>query len=102
MENRKELVVEIALLSALLGALLFGMYKYTQRADAAVDRYFQELRQRRAPERPRVKLGMTEQQEFDLLMRPLLLDAADTVELIDREIRDWWEDHPFYEWGEVV
>ena len=99
MENRNEALVEIALLVALLFALLFGMYKYSSHVDGQVDKYFHELRERRAAERPLIKIGMTEQEELEFLLMPLFDEPANYV---DREVQDWVDDHPFYEWGELV
>ena len=68
----------------------------------ALDRMMEERYEEIKTRHQQTTLGMTEQEELDLILLPLWGEEPAPAAYVDREVQDWIDDHPFYEWGEVV
>jgi hypothetical protein len=97
-ENTIALVI-FALIAALCG---YGMYWHASKVDAMLEQQYEEMKARKAAERE--FFGAAEQEEFEdlLLLIPSPDEEFPPAVYVDREVQDWVDEHPFYEWGELV
>lgn len=98
MEERENTIAWVVFLALVMGALSFYSYNYMTSLDRMMEERYEEIKTRHQ----QTTLGMTEQEELDLILLPLWGEEPAPAAYVDREVQDWIDDHPFYEWGEVV
>lgn len=100
MEERENTIAWVVFLVLAFGALSFYSYSYMTSLDRMMEERYEEIKTRHQ----QTTLGMTEQEELDLLIGPLLIEepAPPPPRYIDRVVQDWYDDHPFYTPGTLV